>query len=181
MDQLSDRLKGVLRYMPAPVGIVTSFDDENCPVGLAMSAIMPVSLDPCLMAISINRDNTSFDHLLKAGAFCINLLNDGMKAHFLPFADYKGRERRFRDPSWKDFKKLRYIDRAPASIFCRIESAARHGTHDIVVGEVFELFAAADENVLGWANGSLGTMLPIDKIRSGTGMIADRSAQGRPQ
>jgi len=162
MKNLSDRLKGVLRFMPAPVGIVTSYDDKLRPVGLAMSAIMPVSLDPCMMAISINRDNTSYEHLRRSGAFCINLLNDRMQNQFQPFADYKGREKRFRDPAWAASRNLRYVEAAPANIFCRVESMSSHGTHDIVVGSVFELFIAEDEKVLGWANGSLGTMQPIE-------------------
>lgn len=162
-EKLSDQLKRVLRFMPAPVSVVTSHDDNDEPVGLAMSAIMPVSLDPCSMAISINRDNSSYPHFRESGVFCINLLHAGMKPQFLPFADYKARDERFRGSSWKVHEKLWYLEQAPASIFCSIESVMSHGTHDVIIGKVFHLIASDEEAVLGWANGSLGTLSPIQE------------------
>lgn len=75
---LPDQLKQVLRYLPAPVGIVTSFDPETRePVGLAMSALMPVALDPCSMVIAVNRSGSSHASMLAAGRYCINLLDTG--------------------------------------------------------------------------------------------------------
>ena len=39
------------------------------PVGLAMSALMPVSLEPCSMAIAINRAGSAHDAMIRAGRF----------------------------------------------------------------------------------------------------------------
>lgn len=159
--EISDRLKRVLRFTPAPVSIVTSFDDQGRPVGLAMSAIMPVALAPCSMAISINRDGSAYQHVLAAGVFCVNLLNSAMEPHFRPFCDHKLRDLRFKDPAWKVHEGLWYLDDAPASIFCRIEQVAKYGTHDVLIGKVFDMFSSDDQDILGWSAGALGRLSPV--------------------
>lgn len=159
--EIPDRLKRVLRFTPAPVSIVTSFDEFGEPVGLAMSAIMPVALEPCSMAISINRDGSAYRHVRAAGLFCVNLLNSATEPHFRPFCDPRLREQRFKDPAWKVHEGLWYLDDAPASIFCRIEQVAQYGTHDVVIGKVFDMFSSGDQDILGSGDGSLGRLLPV--------------------
>jgi len=157
-----DQLKKVLRFMPAPVGIVTSFEPESgSPVGLAMSAIMPVSLDPPSMAICVNRSGSSYDALVRAGRFCINLLHADNADRLSPFASSSGRDQRFSDVSWREKDKVWYIDGAPANIFCNVRDGLHFGTHHVLIGEVYDLASSGDEDILGWANGALGHISPL--------------------
>lgn len=159
---IDSRLKRVLRHMPAPVGIVTSFDPAtNAPVGLAMSAIMPVCLDPCAMAICVNRSGSSHDAMIRAGRFCINLLHDAHDAHMAPFAGAAAREERFAQDDWRQHGPVWFIEGAPANIFCDIRERVPYGTHDLLVGEVYDLFDNGGEDILGWANGALGRINPL--------------------
>ena len=90
---LASGLKQVLRYLPAPVGIVSSYDTENGqPIGLAMSAIMPVALEPCSMAIAVNRSGSAHEGMLRAGKYCINLLDSELHGHMAPFASAEARD-----------------------------------------------------------------------------------------
>lgn len=159
---LEDRMKRVLRHLPAPVGIVTSFDPETDePVGLAMSAMMPVSLEPCAMAIAINRSGSAHSAMVRAGQFCVNLLATVHQDALAAFASYHGREKRFVGPEWQRNGKVWYIDSAPANLFCKIEEQFAYGTHDVLIGNVYELRATGDEDILGWANGGLGRLAPL--------------------
>lgn len=159
---LEDRMKRVLRHLPAPVGIVTSFDpDTDQPVGLAMSAMMPVSLEPCAMAIAVNRSGSAHDAMVRAGLFCVNLLATAHQDALAPFASHHGREKRFVGPEWQRNDKVWYIEGAPANLFCKIEERVAYGTHDLLIGKVYDLHASGDEDILGWANGSLGTLAPL--------------------
>lgn len=159
---LSDQLKLVLRYLPAPVGIVTSFDPETrAPVGLAMSALMPVSLDPCSMAIAVNRSGSSHAGILAAGRFCINLLDSESHSHMAPFASLDARDQRFTQTDWQQHGDVWYIDGAPASIFCEVREMLSFGTHDLLVGEVYDLRTSGEQEILGWANGTLGRLTPL--------------------
>jgi hypothetical protein len=36
-----------------------------------------------------------------------------------------------------------------------------YGTHDLLVGEVYDLFDNGGEDILGWANGALGRINPL--------------------
>lgn len=158
---LDTRLKRVLRFMPAPVGIVTSFDPATgAPVGLAMSALMPVSLAPPAMAICVNRSGSAHDAMIRAERFCINLLKPGQDGHMAPFADPAARDARFTQRDWRQHVHDRhngmwFIDGAPASIFCTIRERIAFGTHDLLVGEVEDLITSGSDDILGWANGAL--------------------------
>jgi len=164
---LDARLKRVLRFMPAPVGIVTSFDpDSGQPVGLAMSALMPLCLDPPSMAICVNRSGSAHDAMLRAGRFCINLLGGGQDGHVAPFADPAARAARFTQDDWRQHVHAAhdgvwYIDGASAAIFCTIRKQVPYGTHDLLVGEVDDLIASGGDDILGWANGALFTAAPL--------------------
>ncbi|MCB2066620.1 MAG: flavin reductase [Erythrobacter sp.] len=161
-DAIATALKGVLRFMPAPVGIVTGTDpDSGDPVGLAMSAIMPVALEPCAMAVAINRSGSSHDAIIRSGRFCINLLHPSTSDHLAPFAGPARRAERFQLPGWQRRDGEWYIEDAPASIFCRIAERLGYGTHDILVGEVTDVIASGETEILGWCNGQMGTLAPL--------------------
>lgn len=159
---LDARLKQVLRHLPAPVGIVSSFDPDNGePVGLAMSALMPVSLEPCSMAIAINRSGSSHDAMIRAGKFCINLLDSARHGYLMPFASPAGRSERFTHPDWRQHGPVWYIEGAPAAIFCDVRERLSYGTHDLLIGEVYDLRSTGGDDILGWANGALGRLSPL--------------------
>jgi flavin reductase (DIM6/NTAB) family NADH-FMN oxidoreductase RutF len=161
---LDQRLKRVLRFMPAPVGIVTSRDPATGePLGLAMSALMPVCLEPPAMAICVNRASSAHAGLVAAGKFCINLLHSGIDAHLRPFADPAARDSRFTQDDWAQHgdSGMWYIEGAAANLFCTVRERVAHGTHDLIVGEVTDLFSDNAEDILGWANGALGRLQPL--------------------
>ncbi len=159
---LASGLKQVLRYLPAPVGIVSSYDTENGqPIGLAMSAIMPVALEPCSMAIAVNRSGSAHEGMLRAGKYCINLLDSELHGHMAPFASADARDQRFTQPEWKQHGQVWYIEGAPANIFCDVREKLSFGTHDLLIGEVYDLISSGRQDILGWANGALGRLAPL--------------------
>jgi len=161
-EALTSKLKAVLRHMPAPVGVVTSHDPATGrPVGLAMSAIMPVALDPCSMAVAVNRQGSSHEAILLAGEFCINLLCPKTGDHLEPFYGPDRRDERFTGADWQQHGKAWYIAGAPAAIFCTIRHFISHGTHDVLIGDVADVFTSGGSEILGWSNGRLGMLTPL--------------------
>lgn len=161
-QDLPGRMKQVLRYLPAPVGIVSSFDPASGgPIGLAMSAIMPMALEPCSMAIAVNRSGSAHEGMLATGKYCINLLDSELHGHMAPFASADLRDQRFTQPEWKQHGQVWYIEGAPANIFCDVREKLSFGTHDLLIGEVYDLIASGREDILGWANGALGRLAPL--------------------
>lgn len=159
---LASRMKQVLRYLPAPVGIVTSFDPASgAPIGLAMSAIMPMALEPCSMVIAVNRSGSAHEDILATGRYCINLLDSELHGHMAPFASAALRDQRFTQPEWQQHGQVWYLQGAPANIFCEVREKVSFGTHDLLIGEVYELIASGRDDILGWANGALGRLAPL--------------------
>lgn len=159
---LAGQLKLILRYLPAPVGIVTSYDPASgAPIGLAMSALMPMSLEPCSMAIAVNRSGSAHEGILATGRYCINLLDSELHGHMGPFASADLRDQRFTQPEWQQRDKVWYIDGAPANIFCEVREKVSFGTHDLLIGEVYDLITSGRDDILGWANGTLGRLAPL--------------------
>ncbi len=155
-------LKRILRFLPAPVGIVTSVDPETDePIGLAMSAIMPVSLDPCAVAIAVNRAGSAHAGIVNSGHFCINLLDPATGEHLGPFGDPTRRAERFKLPGWRRHNGVMLLDAAPASIICAIAGHTVFGTHDVLIGDVREIHSSGMTTILGWADGALGTLQPL--------------------
>ena len=160
---LASSLRRVLRHMPAPVGIITSSDaDTGDPVGLVMSAIMPVSLDPVAMVVAVNRGGGSHEAIIRSGHYAINLLSPEQARHVEPFMAPDRRADRFRTPGWRRHDRSWIIDGAPANIICTIEQHLSFGTHDLLVGLVRHVIAADETPILGWCNGSLGTHAPLE-------------------
>ncbi|MDE2597562.1 MAG: flavin reductase [Sphingomonadales bacterium] len=149
--------------MPAPVGIVTTLDPAGHPVGLAMSALMPVSLEPPAMAICVNRSAGAHQALVGAGLFCINLLHSALDGHILPFADPAARELRFTQADWQQHGEsgIWYIAGAAANLFCETAELLAHGTHDLIVGNVVDLLSGGGEDIIGWGNGAPGRLQPL--------------------
>jgi flavin reductase len=161
-ELLDVRLKHVLRFTPAPVSIVTSYDPhDGTPVGLAVSAFMPVSLAPCAMAICVNRSGSAHQAMVRARRFCINLLNSDQGDHVTPFADPTARARRFTQPDWQQREGLWFIEGAPASMFCTVIESVAFGTHDLLVGEVTGLLSTGEEDIIGWVNRALSRPSPL--------------------
>lgn len=159
---LASALRRVLRHMPAPVGIVTSSDAESGdPIGLVMSAIMPMSLDPASMVVAIHRGGASHGGILQSGRYAINLLSSGQAEHIAPFISPARRDERFRTPGWRRRGGTWIIDGARASIICTIDRLLSFGTHDLLVGLVQEVVASDETAILGWCDGALGTHAPL--------------------
>lgn len=161
VDHRSAQLKSVLRLLPAPVSIVTSHDADGGGIGLAISALMPVSLEPCAMAICVNRSGSSHDALIRAGRFCINLLHPDQGDCFNPFASAEMRDSRFAHADWRQRDRIWYIEGAPANIFCTIAEQTSYGTHDLIIGKVDDLLTAQCDEIVGWANGRLSRLVPL--------------------
>lgn len=159
---VADRLKTVLRHLPAPVAIVTSFDpNTDEPIGLAVSALMPVSLAPCSMAIAVNRSAAAHAGLMESGALCINLIEGAVRDSLMPFADASSRHLRFAGPEWRRRGRVWFTAAAPANIFCTVRTVVSHGTHDVMICDVDALLHNGTQDFLVWANGALGRVAPV--------------------
>jgi len=164
VHKLGDCLKGVLRRLPSPVGIITTYGSDRAPVGAAISAMMPVTLAPCAIAVCIDRSGSVHEALVQAGRFCINLLDPDQTEWFEPFANADLRDSRFLQADWRQRDAVWFVEGAPANIFCTIANVTPFGTHDLIIGAVDHLQAADCGEIVGWANGQVGRLVPLSQV-----------------
>jgi flavin reductase (DIM6/NTAB) family NADH-FMN oxidoreductase RutF len=162
---LTMRLKAVLRGMPGPVALITTRDSATGqPAGLAASAVIPVSMAPPSMLVCVNRSASAHAIIEVSGRFCINLIGASQTALVHAFSCSTQRDQRFASGDWEERHGLPYLPASPGSLFCVIRTTLLFGTHEVFIGEVFDMAANGAERPVGWLEGAFAQFKPIDPI-----------------
>jgi flavin reductase (DIM6/NTAB) family NADH-FMN oxidoreductase RutF len=158
------RLKAALRGMPGPVALITTRDmATGKPAGLAASAVIPVSMAPPSMLVCVNRSASAHAVIEVSGFFCINLIGTSQTPLVRAFSSSEHRDQRFVEGQWDERHGLPYLPASPASLFCVVRTTLLFGTHEVFVGEVFDMAANGVEKPIGWLEGAFAQFTPINE------------------
>ncbi|MFK8250834.1 flavin reductase family protein [Ancylobacter terrae] len=136
--------------MAAGVTVVTS-DGEAGRVGLTVSTLCSLSMEPPSVLFCIHRESRSLPALLANGVFAANVLAGSQHEVADSFAGRipAFREDRFRAAEWDiGAHGAPLLQGALCRFECRIASVFDFGSHRIVAGEVLRLDTMADEPLL---------------------------------
>lgn len=156
VEDVAGALKAAMRQMPSPVALVSASDPttgENA--GLAVTAFLPVSMDPPSMLVCVNRSASAFPLLQGVDRYCINVLEASQGDRLSPFADSRRRDERFVGDDWRSRHGVIYLSGSPASIFCKKVSMVDFGTHSIVLGQVIDVALEACGHPALWHGGRM--------------------------
>ncbi|WP_221793344.1 flavin reductase family protein [Aquisediminimonas sediminicola] len=155
-EEIASALKIAMRHMPSPVALITATDPESgAPVGLAATAFVPVAMDPASMLVCINHSGSAYAAIKATGAFCINILGLEHTATLAPFASSDRREERFEGAHWQTRNGIPYLEGTAANIFCRNVRSDIFGTHEIFIGEVFDIMVETSATPALWHAGKV--------------------------
>lgn len=162
---IATNLKAAMRRMPSAVALITTCDPATGqPAGLAASAVIPVSMEPPSMLVAVNRRASAHSAIERAGRYCVNLLGTTQTALVTLFSSGDMREQRFASDAWRYRDGLPYLSGACANIFCTVRETLVFGTHELFVGEAFDVHTtvtmAADP--LGWIEGDFARLGRIE-------------------
>lgn len=156
---LANGLKTAMRRMPSSVALITTRDPKTGePAGLAASAVIPVSMEPPSMLVSINKNASAHAAIEASGQFCVNLLGTEQTALVGLFSNSGMRDQRFAHESWCERSGLPYLRDVPSSIFCKVRTTVLFGTHELFIGEVFDIVVADTAEPLGWLEGDFARL-----------------------
>jgi flavin reductase (DIM6/NTAB) family NADH-FMN oxidoreductase RutF len=131
-----DDLRALMRRLPAGVTVVT-VDAEGQRLGLTVSAVVSLSLDPPLVGISIGREAQMHELLREAGGFAVSLLAGGqewLSQHFArsvpPIAMWHGVAHH------EGSEGAPLLAGALGWLECRLWAEYPAGDHTLFVGEV---------------------------------------------
>jgi len=71
-------LRSLMRFVPHNVGVL-AVDHEGNRMGVTISSLVSLSLDPPLIGVSVGKQASLYELVRNAGAFSISLLGDGQE------------------------------------------------------------------------------------------------------
>jgi flavin reductase (DIM6/NTAB) family NADH-FMN oxidoreductase RutF len=133
-----DDLRALMRRFPSGVAVVT-VDAEGQQLGLTVGTLVPLSMEPPLVGISVAREAALHELLREAGAFAASLLTadqDAVAQHFArgvpPIAHWHGIATR------EGAGGAPLVEGALGWLECRLSAEWPTGDHTFFVGEVLE-------------------------------------------
>lgn len=133
---VGDELRALMRRAPASVAVLT-VDTGRERLGLTVSSLVSLSLEPALVGVSISREAAMHELLRDAGRFAVSLLAGGQERlaqHFArgvpPIGMWQGIE------TEDDAGGAPLLAGALGSIECTIVAGHAVGDHTLFLGEV---------------------------------------------
>lgn len=137
-------LKDFNRKFVTGVTVVTTTDSENQPRGLAVSAYMPISLDPPLVALCVQKTSSTYPSLFGAKHLGINILANTQRAVVDRFASKS--DDKFAGLDWHHGPEGSPLLRgSAASIEAEIKERFRAKTHVLIVAQVSYLEVSSSD------------------------------------
>lgn len=114
------------------VAIVTA-PGNPAPVGTTVSAVLPLSLDPPLFAVSFDRRSSTLAAIRAAGCFAINILAEGQHDLCARFARAEG-DRFAGVAHHTGGNRAPLLDGAAAHVECTLDAEHTAGDHILLIG-----------------------------------------------
>jgi len=153
-----EELRAFMRRAPAGVAVLT-VDTGSDKLGLTVSSLLSVSLDPPLVAVSIAREAAMHELLREAGGFTASLLAGGQEwlaQHFArgvpPIGMWHGVETEEGD------RGAPLLAGALGWIECRLVAEHEAGDHTLFVGEVESVRLGSHAPPLLYLDGTYRTL-----------------------
>ena len=113
------------------------------------------------MLVAINRQASAHASIERAGRYCINLLGTSQTALVSLFSSSAMRDQRFASDAWSYAEGIPYLTGACSSIFCDVRTTLVFGTHELFIGEVYDVrggSSAEAADPLGWLEGTFAQL-----------------------
>ena len=133
----SETFRNVLGHFATGVTVVAAME-EGSPVGFTCQAFAALSLDPPMVVLAPAKTSTSWPRMVKAGAFCVNILAGDQEALCQVFAVSGGDK--FAGVAWHlGAAGTPVLDGALAWVECDLETVIDAGDHELVTGRVVQV------------------------------------------
>lgn len=134
--ELPAAFRDAMRRLASAVAIVTAKGCDG-PVGMAVTSITSLTVDPPAVLVCVNRSAGLHACLDVGSAITISILSRHQREVSMAFGGSVPRDKRFTIGHWEnDAEGGPLLCDAQANLLCRIESLVPYGTHSIVIAKV---------------------------------------------
>jgi flavin reductase (DIM6/NTAB) family NADH-FMN oxidoreductase RutF len=152
-DGFKAEFRKAMRRLTGTVTVITTAH-EGRRYGMTATAVTSVSADPPSLLICINRAASLHEPLIRAGRYCVNILQAGQTDVAQAFSGGVPQDLRFCQGDWReDTTGLPFLRDAQANIFCDADAMASYGTHSIIIGKVSDVLVAGRVTPLLYQDG----------------------------
>lgn len=145
------RFREVLGHFATGITIVTAIDAGE-PVGFSCQSFAALSLNPPMVILAPAKSSTSWPRIARAGAFCVNILEEHQEAECRAFALSGGDK--FSGVDWTPgVTGAPLIDGSLAIVECRLGAIYEGGDHELVTGHVVTLGVGEGSPLLFYRSG----------------------------
>ncbi len=153
-----DSFKEGMRRLAASVCLITTAGEDGARYGLTATAVCSLSATPPMLLCCLNRASHSFPAVVRAGAFCVNVLSleDAPVAH--RFSGERPAAEKFEVGRWRSASTgAPVLASALAAFDCALTQVVEAGTHAILLGAIAEVvLGEANSTPLLYAQGGYG-------------------------
>jgi flavin reductase (DIM6/NTAB) family NADH-FMN oxidoreductase RutF len=132
---MSGDLRGLMRYWPHGVSVLT-VDYEGDQMGVTVSSLVSLSLEPQLVGVSIGKDASCYELLRRAGAWAVSLLGSEQEELARRFAAGRPPIVHWSGVAVRGGKLAPLIEGAVGWIEARTRDEHDAGDHTFFVGDV---------------------------------------------
>lgn len=115
---------------------IVSMNDEGKNIGMTVNAFMSISLNPKLIAVSIDESASMYDKLNNTEKFGISILKEDQQDLSMIFARQKEKDREI---EFVDLDGVPVLKDALATLSCKVINKVKAGDHLIYIAEVTDL------------------------------------------
>jgi flavin reductase (DIM6/NTAB) family NADH-FMN oxidoreductase RutF len=127
----------IMGHFASGVAVVTSRRDDGTPCGLTVSSLASLSLEPRLVLVCVENDADSRGCIERAGAYAVNVLEEGKGEALARRFASGGRDDRFTGVAYRPEQTgSPVLDDALAWMDCRVAEVLPGGDHTVFIGEV---------------------------------------------
>ena len=130
-----DELRGLMRRFPSGVTVVT-VDLEGERIGLTVSSLVGLSLDPPLVGLAVSRQAALHELLRRAGSFGVSLLREGQEELATRFSRGVPPIALWIGVAVREGLRAPLIDGSLGWLECDMRAEHAVGDHTLFVGEV---------------------------------------------
>lgn len=147
--------RAAMRRLASTVCVVTAAEGERW-LGMTMTAVTSVSMEPPSLLICAHRASRLHGALRPGVRFCVNVLRVGHGALAEAFAGRLAHEERFAGGEWRCEEGPPWLADALCSVVCETAGWLDHGSHTIFIGLVEAVRLNPDGPPLIYGQGRYG-------------------------
>ena len=162
LDKTRISLAEAMRRFALSVSIISTSNDQGQHYAMTATAVVSLSLNPESMLVCVNKNTLFSSVVVVASKFAVNLLTTDQISQSKDCAGVLPQDSRVNGKEWEILETgLAVLKGAQANILCRKSKLYEHGTHTILIGEVYDVLVNKHIEPLIYMDGKYGKFKEI--------------------